>query len=99
MSSGVRLGNSGSFVSNGAAKSVKVPGFKPRYVKVVNGASGASLEWFDGMPDDSALKTPADGNVAMTSSAGITPLDDGFTLGADAAVNNSGDVVYYRCEE
>jgi hypothetical protein len=64
-------------------------GFKPRYVKVVNlGATGlASMEWFEGMADASCLLVITDGTTTVPTTLGITPLDDGFTVGLNTDVN------------
>lgn len=62
-------------------------GFKPRYVRVVNVTSRDMLEWFEGMDDASAIKSVAAGTRTLITTLGITPLDDGFTVGLDADVN------------
>ena len=61
-------------------------GFKPRYVKVVNTTSRDMLEWFEGMDDASAVKTVAAGTRTIITTLGITPLENGFTVGLDLDV-------------
>ena len=61
-------------------------GFKPRYVRVINTTSRDMMEWFEGMADDSAIKTVAAGTRTIITSNGITPLGNGFTVGLDTDV-------------
>lgn len=80
----------------GAAISV-VCGFRPRYVKVVNVASGGlcSIEHIDTMAAASGFKGITAGTKTFISSNGITLNDFGFTIGADADVNVSGEAIHY----
>lgn len=61
-------------------------GFKPRYVRVINTTSRDMYEWFEGMADASAIKTVAAGTRTLITSNGITPLENGFTVGLDTDV-------------
>jgi len=61
-------------------------GFKPRYVKVSNVTSRDQMEWFEGMDDDSGVKTVAAGTRTLSTSAAITPTSNGFTMGLDTDV-------------
>jgi hypothetical protein len=72
-----------------------VLGFKPRYVKVDNITSRDGLEWFEGMADAHALKTVAAGTRTAITSNGITPTEDGFTLGLDTDVNVTSEQVSF----
>ena len=45
------------------------------------------------------LKTAAAGTRTLVTSQGITLLDTGFSVGTDAAINNSGDTYRYFAEE
>ena len=80
----------------GAAISV-VCGFRPRYVKVVNVATGGlcSIEHIDTMAAASGFKGVTDGTKTFISSNGITLNDFGFTIGADTDVNVSGEAIHY----
>ena len=80
----------------GAAISI-VCGFRPRYVKVVNVASGGlcSIEHIDTMAAASGFKGITAGTKTFISSNGITLNDFGFTIGADADVNVSGEAIHY----
>lgn len=69
-------------------------GFKPRYVKVVNlAATGAQLEWFEGMADASAMKRVTAGDMTLITTLGITVSDSGFTMGLDTDVNVTSEQV------
>ena len=61
-------------------------GFKPRYVRVQNVTSRDQMEWWEGMTDDTAVKTVAAGTGTLNASLGITPLAYGFTVGLDTDV-------------
>lgn len=71
----------GRFHDTAAQEFTITTGFKPRYVKVVNlGATGlASLEWFEGMTDGTALLIVSDGTHTV-STDGIEILANGFTV-------------------
>jgi len=44
------------------------------------------MEWFEGMDDDSGLKTVAAGTRTLSTSLGITVSASGFTMGLDTDV-------------
>lgn len=98
MSSGVRASASGSFVSNGSAKTISTPGWQPGKVEV-RCSGGDRGDWFASMPDGHVSKITAAGAVSHATSNGITPTATGFTLGADADLNANGETVYWHCEE
>lgn len=59
-------------------------GFKPRYVKVQNvAATGATLEWYEGMAAASAWKSVVAGDGSLITTLGITVSANGFTVGLD----------------
>lgn len=69
-------------------------GFKPRYVKVQNlAATGATLEWFEGMADASAVKRVTAGDMTVITSLGITVTERGFTFGLDTDTNVTSEQV------
>lgn len=88
----------GSLIGTGADLNCTKLGFRPKKVKVFNVAAGGlcTLEWNDEMPDDSGFKcAPHDtAQFSFVTSNGITPLCNGFSLGADTDVNVSGERVY-----
>lgn len=86
----------GRYLDTGTAAAITITcGFKPRYVKVVNvTAAGTGLnwhEWFEGMADASAIKVDDQGSseagVTIITTLGITPAEDGFTIGLDTDLN------------
>ena len=59
-------------------------GFKPRYVKIQGlAATSPTLEWYEGMADASAVKRVTAGDFTLITTLGITPLENGFTVGFD----------------
>lgn len=88
----------GAARGTGAALDIRVVGFRPSKVEVFNAAAGGltSLMWQKPMPDASARKTAAAGTQTFITTLGITPLADGFTLGADTDMNVAGEIVYYQ---
>lgn len=58
-------------------------GFTPRYVRWVNITDRIEGEWFDGMADNSCLKTVAAGTRTLEvtgGNGGITPVTGGFRV-------------------
>ena len=69
-------------------------GFKPRYVKVQNlAATGAMLEWYEGMADASAVKKVTAGDMTVITTLGITVTSRGFTFGLDTDANVTSEKV------
>ena len=57
-----------------------VTGFKPRYVRL-QASSGVSIEWFEGMTDNTCFKSAAaGGNTLETTNGGITVDSQGFRV-------------------
>lgn len=83
----------GSFVGTGAARSVEV-GFKPKYIKFINIATGAVAEYSDTMAADTVV-THDSGTDALVASEGVTLEDTGFALGTNAVVNGSTNIVHF----
>jgi len=48
--------------------------------------SGDRYEWIQGMADASAYKTVTDGTNSIITTLGITPTENGFTIGLDLDV-------------
>jgi hypothetical protein len=87
----------GTVTATGASMDITTLGFRPRYVKVTNHSSGGlcSVEWQDTMAAASGFKEVTDGTKSVVTSAGITPLDNGFTLGALADVNVATEILHF----
>lgn len=99
MASGASRWVSGSFTGTGSSLQVKTVGFKPKQIKIFNKDGLAMAEWFQPMDEDTMWKQVTAGTLSHVSSAGLTPLADGFQLGADADLNVSGEVAYYYCQD
>lgn len=89
----------GSVVGTGSAINVQTVGFRPKSVKLINADSDDEGYWHDHMADDSLFKRVKAGTASVVTSAGITPLADGFTFGADADLNVSGETVHWEASE
>lgn len=56
-------------------------GFKPRYVRWENATDRTAVEWFEGMADNTCIKTVAAGTRTLeTTNGGITVDDKGFRV-------------------
>lgn len=93
MSSGVSRVMVGSFIGTGADLEVRTVGFRPKAVQLLNVGGLAKGDWVQGMADDSAVKQITAGTISLITSDGITPLSDGFAVGADTDLNVSGELV------
>jgi hypothetical protein len=77
--------------------------FRPQWVKVINVTSKVTLDWFDTMADASGykIKTGVDATADTVSlhtfitEKGITPAENGFTLGLDTDINATEDDVIH----
>jgi len=100
MASGSMRKVCGAFYGTGAQLDVRTVGFRPVHVKLINAGGLVLGEWMEGMADASALKqVNADTTqIILASTNGITPLSDGFRLGADTDLNVSGELVHYAVE-
>lgn len=102
MSSGVARTIVGFYTGTGAALALggdKV-GFKPKRVTIYRLSTAIDkAEYVEGMAAASFLKTAAAGARTLVAAQGVTLEDDGFSLGTDAAINNSGDSYAFFAEE
>lgn len=87
----------GSVLGTGASLDVRTVGFRPRHVRLLNQTGLCVAEWMDDMPDASAMKWVTAGTMSYISSNGITPLSDGFRLGADTDLNVDGELIRWFC--
>lgn len=99
-SGGIRM-KTGSSVGTGASLDIRTLDFRPRKVVVENVAAGGLVrgEWQDTMADASMMKTAIDGAKTFPTTLGITPLSDGFRIGADTDLNVAGEVVHWVAYE
>lgn len=101
MSSGVTRTAFGAFDGTGALLTVEAEiGFRPRVVRLVSGGGLVTANWQEGMDEGRGFKRVTAGTMSqIAASAGITPTDKGFTLGADTDLNVSGERVYWEASE
>lgn len=102
MASGISRVVYGSFIGTGADIDIRGEvGFRPRSVRIINEGGGPDEgEWLDAMADGSVFKRLAAGALSLvTGGNGITPLADGFRLGADADLNVDGELVRWIVTE
>lgn len=97
-SGGTRI-KCGSFYGTGASLDIEKVGFRPRSVWLINVTDVATLKWNEAMPDDSGYQEDAGIAGTWLTSGGITPLDDGFTIGVDGDVNVEDELIYYEAHE
>jgi hypothetical protein len=71
-----------------AADQVRVTlGFEPKYVVVDNVTDRIKVEWYEGMADDTCVKTAAAGTRTLeTTNKGITPEEKGFLISQNATL-------------
>lgn len=99
MSSGVRLSMCNTVVGTGAKIEVRMPGFFPKKVHLINLTSGDELMWNAAMADDTGFKRIAAGTGAKVTSGGVTPQVGGFDIGTDSDINYSGETIAWYAEE
>lgn len=86
----------GSVIATGSAMDVRTVGFRPKTVDLRTGATGGiEGHWQAGMADASAYKRTAAGVGSKVTANGITPLADGFRIGADSDLNSAGKQIDY----
>lgn len=86
----------GTFTGNGTGQSITGVGFTPDFlwVKSRGGTAGSEQPtvWMSGYPTGYAKRL----NAVASSNDAITSVDtDGFTVGTQAGVNESGDTIQY----
>ena len=97
MSSGVSRVMTGKGLGTGASLNIKTVGFRPSKVEIYNVTDPGTLVWTKSMPDASGYK---DNDVGVwITTLGITPLSNGFTLGADTDINVDAQVFYWVAYE
>jgi len=62
-------------------------GFKPKYVSWTDATNRITVEWYEGMADDTCIKTIANGTRSLeTANQGITPTSNGFRVSQNATL-------------
>ena len=100
MSGGSRL-VTGSFIASGALQDVPLVGFRPRKVVVYNSSVPGQITWLKDMPDNSGIKEVAAGTKTYITSNGLAPnaTADGFSFGADATLNQAGNLCFFEAQD
>lgn len=93
MSSGVQRMRVGAFTGSASAVNVRTVGFRPTRVELINITGLETATWQEGMADASMIRRITAGDMSLVSSNGITPLSDGFSIGADGNLNAAGELV------
>lgn len=99
MGSGVNRMMAGSVTLPGTAYDVRTVGFRPRKVELLNADGECLCHWQSSMPDASMVKTIAAGTTTYDVADGVTPLSNGFTIGADSDMNVDGEKVHWAAWE
>ena len=99
MGSGITRMRTGSFAGTGAEISIETVGFTPSKVEILNEGGLATAVWTDTMADGEALKQVTAGTLSKVTTNGVTPLTQGFKLGADTDLNVSGELVHWVASE
>lgn len=97
-SGGTRIKN-GSVVGTGATLNVRSVGFRPSKVELINIDDSDKLTWTDKMADAAGHKQVAAGTSTFITTLGITPLSDGFAIGADTDLNVAGEQILWTAHE
>jgi hypothetical protein len=103
MASGAARVIRGSFVGTGSAKDIETIGFRPRSVRIYNVTGNCQATWLDSMADGACQKVVDSGSgtsdVSFITTNGITPLANGFRLGADSDLNVASEIVHFEAVE
>lgn len=98
---GVLQVKTGTVTGTGSAINVEC-GFVPKRVEIINETDPGFYVWTDTMADGEMQKTIGAGTTTFESSGGISAYtgavgsaSKGFTIGTDADMNGSSDVIHY----
>jgi hypothetical protein len=89
----------GAVVGTGSAIDIKTICWRPKLVKLYNVTGLCTAIWTESMADGSMMKEVTAGTKSFVTADGITPLSDGFRLGADTDLNVANEVVHYIAEQ
>jgi hypothetical protein len=100
MSSGFQLRKHGAVIGTGANLDVRVVGFRPRSVDLFNETGLVIAHWTETMTQGRGIKQITAGTMSQIAAGlGITPLSDGFRIGADTDVNVDGEKIHWVANE
>jgi hypothetical protein len=91
----------GAYVGTGTAFNVDTVGFRPKVVQIWNAGGLTFSTWTKTMADGSAHKIINHDTAqnAVVTSNGITPRNNGFTVGTDADLNAAGETCHWVAYE
>lgn len=100
MSSGTQLIKNGTVIGTGANLDVLTVGYRPRRVELLNETGLAFAVWTDTMTEGRGIKRITAGTSSLCAAGqGITPLANGFRIGADADLNVEGERIHWTAQE
>lgn len=100
MSSGTQLSKNGAVTGTGANLDVRTVGYRPRRVELVNEGGLVTAIWTDTMTEGRGFKRVTAGDMTQVAAGlGITPLSNGFRIGADTDVNVDGEKIHWVAHE
>ena len=100
MSSGTQIIKNGAIRGTGAQLDVRTVGFRPRRVELINENGLVHAIWTDTMVEGRGFKTVTGGTLsALAAGEGITPLSNGFRIGADTDLNVDGELIHWTAQE
>lgn len=100
MSSGTQIRKHGAIKGTGANLDVRTVGFRPRSVDLYNETGLVIAHWTETMTQGRGMKQITAGTMSVIGAGlGITPLSDGFRIGADTDVNVAGELIHWVANE
>jgi len=85
----------GSVVGTTAKIEIRTLGFERPIAVQLGNSDGDELFWSATEGDGYGMKRTAAGVGTEATTGGITPQDNGFDIGTDAAINQSGKVIHW----
>lgn len=95
MASGVERTVCGAVKGTGSNLDVRTVGFRPKVVELLNITGLVKANWSESMADAAAMKQVTAGTISAITTGGVTPLSDGFRIGADTDINVSNEIIHW----
>jgi hypothetical protein len=100
MSSGTQLSKNGAVIGTGANLDVRSVGYRPRRVELFNETGLVTAIWTNSMTEGRGLKAITAGTISLIGAGlGITPLSNGFRIGADTDLNVVAEHIHWVAHE
>lgn len=84
----------GAYRGTGSELEIEKVGFRPAVVELVNVDDASIMKHMEGMDDASFVLQKA-GSTSVVTTEGVTLTDKGFTVGTNADLNTSGELVRF----